>query len=203
MIALLDELEEGIEALRVAYEKYFLGVERTPPVREREKIEKRLRSLEALHVQSTALRFRLGGLRARFITYKHYWTRIEGEMERGVYRRDLQRLTRRRPPPETPAAEGAPSPTPALEAAPTAPRTRPTFDPAAVGLDPDHLEHVFRELVRAKRAAGEGLEGLTYGALVRKLVREAPKVRAKHKCEKVRFEVATVDGKVRLRARPA
>jgi hypothetical protein len=60
---------------------------------------------------------------------------------------------------------------------------------------------LFKQLVQAKRAAGEAIEGLTYGSLVAKLAREAPKLQERHGAA-VKFEVATDGGKVRLRARP-
>ena len=41
---------------------------------------------------------------------------------------------------------------------------------------------------------------ITYGALVQKLAKELPKLQKKHG-DAVRFEVATVNGKVRLKAR--
>ena len=63
------------------------------------------------------------------------------------------------------------------------------------------VRRLFQDLVQAKRAAGEDVEGLTERALARKLARELPKLREQHGGA-VRFEVATVDGKVRLRARP-
>lgn len=184
---LLDELEAGIEELRHAYEKYFTGVDRVAPSKLRSRVERKLRDVERMHVTSTALRFRLHGLRARFVTYAHYWTRVLDQIERGVYRRDLLRAAARtsklrpaEPPPDAP------------------PRTAPSTT-----IDEGHIKEVFAALVQAKRAAGESIEGITYAALVRKISREAPKLRERHGCESVRFEVATVDGKVRLRARPA
>jgi hypothetical protein len=182
--ALLDALEGEIEALRHAYDKYFSGVDRVAPSKLRGSVERRLRDVERLHVTSTALRFRLQGLRARFVTYAHYWTRILDQIERGVYRRDLQRAARRAGEVEPRRAEAAASP------------SQPEVDEA-------HVREVYRQLVLAKHAAGESIEGVTYAALVRKISREAPKLRERHGCEQVRFEVATVDGKVRLRARPA
>ena len=181
--ALLDGLEEDIEALRHAYDKYFSGVDRVAPTKQRSAVERSLRELERLHLTSTALRFRLQGLRARFVTYAHYWTRVLDQMERGIYRRDLLRATRRS------AQQSEPSP------------PQPPTAPPAV--DESHIREVFAQLLSAKRAAGESTEGVTYAALVRKISREAPKLRERHGCEQVRFEVATVDGKVRLRARPA
>ncbi len=212
--ATLDEVEEGIEALRVAYEKYFSGVDRVPPAKQRAKLERMMRSMELRGVTNTVIRFRMNGLRARFITYKHYWTRVENQMERGMSRRDL--LKRRRgaptPPPEL-KSEAQPE-APAVDAAATSDgpppppngtvrrdRPRPA-DPASAGIDPAHLRDVFKQLVKAKRAAGESTQGLTYAALVRKLTKEAPKLKQKHGCEKLQFSVSTRGGKVRLRSGP-
>jgi hypothetical protein len=228
---MLEALEEAIETLRVAYEKYFAGVDKAAPVKQRSRVERQVRLLDGLAVRSTVLRFKIGGLRARFVTYKHYWTRVEREIERGVSRRDLMRTRGamgglKRPPAavEQPAAPTAP---PAAAAAakdaapplgPSVPRVPPPppvgplrharavaspGGPKADGLDPGHLQEVYRSLVQAKKAAGESMDGLTYAALCRKLAREAPRVKEKHKCEQVRFEVQTVDGRVRLRALPS
>lgn len=204
---LLDGFEEAIEHLRVSYEKYFVGVDRVAPVKERDKVLRMQRELEKLHVRSTALRFRLGGLKARLVTYKHYWTRVERELERGVSRRDLMRMRRglgAAAAPDTSAAdEQAPNPNGSSGSshAPAKPPPKQSTDPREAGLDPGHLRDVYKELVRAKKAAGESIDGLTYAALCRKLSREAPKLRQKHKCDDVRFEVATIGGKVRLKAR--
>ncbi len=200
--ASLDELEVSIEALRLAYEKYFGGIERVPPSKLRAQLDKAMRNVEMRGVTNTILRFRLNGLKARFVTYKHYWTRIENELERGTSRRDL--LRRRR-------AQAALAQAPAAEAAgPVGPppppgpgKARPqTVDPAQSGIDPAHLRTVFKQLVLAKRAAGESTQGLTYQALVRKLTAEAPKLKRKHGCDKLQFSVSTRDGKVRLRSEP-
>ena len=56
--------------------------------------------------------------------------------------------------------------------------------------------------MQAKRAAGDSTQGLTYQALVKKLTAEAPKLKQKHRCEKLQFSVSTRGGKVRLRAEP-
>lgn len=186
----LDELEEAIERVRHGYEKYFAGVDRVPPIRQRESLERRVRHLESISTRSTVLRFRAGGLRARFVTYKHYWTRVELEIERGASRKDILRLRRGAPTPETIAREE--------KAAPVKHDNGELPD----GIDPDHLRQVFKELLKAKKAAGETLDGLTFAALCRKLSREAPKLQQKHNCTTLRFEVAKDGGKVRLRSRP-
>ena len=190
--ALLDDLEAEIEALRVAYEKYFLGVERAAPMRQRERLERRLRSLEGTSMRTTVLRFRMGGLRARFITYAHYWTRILDQMERGVSRRDLAVRTAAK----LGGRDGE-------SAAPVVgPAASPVTSPPAPPLvDPAHAREVFDRLVAAKRSVGESTEGMTFPAFLRKLSREAPKLAEQHPGGALRFDVEVREGKVRLRAR--
>lgn len=206
--ASLDELEVSLEALRLAYEKYFGGIDRVPPSKLRAKLDKAMRNVETRGVTSTVIRFRLNGLKARFVTYKHYWTRMENQLERGMSRRDL--LRRRRAQTAVPAAAPAEAAAAEESAGPAGPPPPPgkgnggarPVDPSQSGIDPSHLRTVFKQLVLAKRAAGESTQGLTYQALVRKLTAQAPKLKRKHGCDKLQFSVSTRDGKVRLRSEP-
>lgn len=92
---MLDALEEGIELLRVAYDKYFSGVDRVAPQRQSDRLHRLLRRCEATRPRQTALRFRLNTLRARLNTYKHYWTRVMVQIENGTYRRHRDRVKRK------------------------------------------------------------------------------------------------------------
>lgn len=114
----LAELEDAIEHLRLSYEKYFRGVERIVPAREHERVERTLRLWEGTPPPGTQLRFRLQGLRARFITYNHYWNRILHQIEKGTYSRDLQRMARKQEAKQRsePAASAADDAAPATEA---------------------------------------------------------------------------------------
>lgn len=190
--AMLDELEAEIEGLRVAYEKYFLGVERAAPVRQRERLERKLRGLEGTSMRTTVLRFRMGGLRARFITYAHYWTRILDQMERGVSRRDLVRQAAKEASRNGAGRDAAPSSSLAAVAPP----------PVVAFVDADNARDVFDRLVAAKRSVGESTEGMTFPAFLRKLSREAPKLAEQHGGRALQFDVEVRDGKVRVRARP-
>jgi len=203
--AQLDELEEAIEHLKVAYDRYFYGVDKIPPIRNHEAVERLVRELLRRPVSSTQLRFRFNTLRARLNTYGQYWNRILRQIEAGTYKRVLAESERReflgRQRRRAERAEGD-----AAEAEDAAPAaggrarvpSRPPDLPS--GMDAKEARELFKSFVQAKRAAGEKTEGITYGALVRKLANEVPKLEAKHG-GKVRFEVATEGGRVRLRAR--
>lgn len=209
----LDELEEAIELLRVAYERYFNGVDRVPPTREHDDIKRRVRLMMTSRGGPTALRFRMQTLKARLVTYEQYWTRILLQIEKGTFKRILaessrrEQIERRRvleapqvpePAPASVPDEDAPRPR-AGTAPPRAP-SQPSRAALPDGVDAGEVRELFKKFVAAKKAAGEPTEGLTYGKLVDKLARELPSLRAKHGGD-IRFEVATEGGKVRLRAR--
>lgn len=226
---LLEQLDVGIEQLRVAYEKYFMGVDRIAPQPLHDKIRRMLRDCEAAHPRQTALRFRLNSLRARFVSYRHYWTRVQSQIENGTYRRHLQRLERsqrrdaalaaaNQPVPSAAASGDGPDDLDAMldaaigleetvnETQSAAPppvskrKTTPPPPPATVpGMDPRKVRALYRELVAAKKAAGEETRGLTYRGLCKQLARDAPKLRKQH--GKITFVVARDGGRVRLKAK--
>jgi hypothetical protein len=213
----LDDLEEEIELLKVAFERYFNGVDRVPPTREHETVKLHMRNAERQRSGSTVVRFRMQNLKARFITYEHYWTRILRQIEEGTFtrvvavskRREYEALRRRVEEEGTAAQSGVRTIVDRdagqsgirakldREGEPEPPRARPPLPPS---VDPKQARELFKQFVAAKKAAGESVEGLTYGRLLEKLSKEVPKLQEKHG-DGLRFEVATVDGKVRLRAR--
>ncbi|MFV8753880.1 MXAN_5187 C-terminal domain-containing protein [Nannocystaceae bacterium ST9] len=231
-MATLDELEEAIEMLKVAFERYFNGVDRIPPTRDHDDVKRSVRTLLTIRGGPTAVRFRLQNLKARLVTYEHYWTRILLQIEKGTFKRVVAESERRQMQAErqrieaqvaaeaqaaAAAAEAKPAGESESEDAPARssqsgryriPVARPPSPPSSPssraslpsGVDASEARELFKQFVAAKKAAGEPTAGLTYGKLVDKLSRELPDLRAKHG-EDIRFEVATVNGKVRLRAR--
>jgi hypothetical protein len=157
---------------------------------------------------STALRYRSRQLKARLVTYEHDWNRILGQIERGTFKRVLAVSQRRELEAQRRRAEaaGQDSETESGQRDADAPASRPRPRSQSArhqlpdGLDAKHARQLFKDFVKAKKAAGEPISGLTYGKLVDKLAREVPKLQAKHGGA-IRFEVATVKGRVRLRAR--
>lgn len=226
--ATLDELEEAIELLKVAYERYFNGVDRVPPTRDHDDVKRAVRVMMTQRIGTTALRFRMQGLKARLVTYEQYWTRILLQIEKGTFKRILavssrRELELRRAPREVEAEAVAGDveapPTPKVEPpAPSVPQrsrdddaiprrrevarapSQPTRAALPDGVDAGEVRELFKQFVAAKKALGESTAGLTYAKLLDKVSRELPGLRDKHGGD-IRFEVATEGGKVRLRAR--
>src|SRR5688572_18470651 len=80
---------DEIEALRAAYEQYFLGIERKPPTQKHDKLKKRVNLIMTTTVKQTAVKFKAQSLNAKLITYERLWTRTLNEIEEGRYRRDV------------------------------------------------------------------------------------------------------------------
>jgi len=219
----IDAVEERLELTKVAYERYFNGVDRAPPIKTHEGLKRTMRALAVSRFPSASLRFRMQNLRARLVTYEQYWTRILGQIEKGTFRRVLaeskrrqnlareaeatkRRLAERAVATDTmnQAGSGAGGKEATLTASrvkkPPVKSSSPQSLALPPGMDARTARNLFRDFVKAKRDAGERTAGLTYGGLVRKLSREMPSLRARHG-EDIRFEVATANGKVRLRAR--
>src|SRR5687767_6497036 len=81
-----DEVEVLIVELKVAYEQYFLGVERMPPNELHTALKRRLNKLRNSFVRQTAMKFRVNGVQSKFSSYERLWLRTVKEIEDGTYK---------------------------------------------------------------------------------------------------------------------
>lgn len=87
-------LEAELAELRAAYEQYFLGVERHPPVARHDALKRKMQELKGRFTRQTAAKFRIQTVSARMTTFERLWDRSLKEIEAGTYRRDLNRAKR-------------------------------------------------------------------------------------------------------------
>jgi hypothetical protein len=90
-----DAIEAELAALKVSYEHYFMGIDRTPPTRTYEDLKKRLERLKNSFVRNTAAKFRVQAIHSKFVTYERLWQRTIQEIENGTYKRDVVKAKRR------------------------------------------------------------------------------------------------------------
>jgi hypothetical protein len=90
----LDEIEDALKKLRISYEKYFAGVDRVEPLKERDGVKRSIMRLLGDNSKNTARRFRLQTLNASLVTYEQYWNRITRQIEEGTFKRDRVRADR-------------------------------------------------------------------------------------------------------------
>jgi hypothetical protein len=101
-------LEAKLNELKVAYDKYFAGVDRLEPARLREEVQRMVRRAGTLYISNTGLKFKRDSIVAQFNTHTQYWNRILKQIEDGTYSRDLfkmrlkERSTTTSPPPKPP-----------------------------------------------------------------------------------------------------
>ena len=101
------ELEADLAELRAAYDQYFQGVDRLPPLKRHEAFKKSVARLKGSFVRQTAAKFRIESISQKFLTYERLWDRTIKEIENGTYKRDLARLKRRGGPEKQKSADAA------------------------------------------------------------------------------------------------
>jgi hypothetical protein len=176
----LDEMDQGIVELQVLYEKYFLGIDRRPPDRERKVVSDRMRTLKTTYVKNTALKFRLHTLFAKLISFERMWDRTLREMEDGTYHRDVFKA-------KLHANRG---------------EQKQQQQASSFHIPEDKLRKLYDTYVVARQRTGESVAGLTYDAVASKIRSQVPELLAKHKANNVEFKVVIKGGKAVLKAVP-
>ena len=79
----LNDLDRGITALRIDYERFFGGELRRPPVAGRRTLEETLRRLGNAEVEKAPERFRLQTLQSRYNSFAELWDKRMQAREEG------------------------------------------------------------------------------------------------------------------------
>jgi len=93
-------LTERLELLRIEYERYFMGLTKREPLRDRMELEKSVRETRIPVGAPASLRFRAENLFARLNLLRAFWDRSLRQLEEGTYRR--HRVRPAAPPPLPP-----------------------------------------------------------------------------------------------------
>jgi hypothetical protein len=211
LTAKIAMLERDLRGLIRKWERYFGGDLKVPPVKERESFYRRLRLVVDEPGQLRAAeRFRLDQLQARYGTYSSNWERMLREREEGIRRWTPAQA---RIVEDDTAAPAPPAPTSGQRGTTESAGPRPTDDvPAresvrlpndtpATPVDRPGAEDLFGRWSAAKQSLGQEvrLDRLAFDAQVA-AQREAAEAKLG---SSVHFDVAIVDGKVKLTARRA
>jgi hypothetical protein len=178
----LDAMDEAIVELQVLYEKYFLGIDRRPPDRERKQVSDRMRTLKTTYVKNTALKFRLHTLFAKLISFERMWDRTLREIEDGTYHRDVFKAK--------------------LHASREERQNSAKQQASSFHISDDKLRKLYETYVTARQRTGESVAGLTFDAVASKIRSQVPELLSKHKASNVEFKVVIKGGKAVLKAVP-
>jgi len=92
----INDLQKRVEELRRAWDRYFQGIDRVPPVPVREKLARELNRARVRRDLASTDRFRLQQVQQRFNSYGRLWDRQMREIEAGTFKRHLAKADRKR-----------------------------------------------------------------------------------------------------------
>jgi hypothetical protein len=188
----LDKLEEDIRKVKNKYDQFFRGIAKVPPIQERRNVEIYIYELGKVKMRDNARRFRYNTLLSRYNQYRELWSRKMREREEGPL--DFRRRQ---------AAMNAPAPPPP-PAEPLPGVTSPKPDPyvkVSPGTNGEELRRLYDEIQKEHLKMGR-LPTITIEQLEQMVQKQSEVVRSRYKVNSVAFRVETVDGKVKLKAKP-
>lgn len=183
----LDKLEEDIRRLKNRYDQFFNGIAKVPPSFERHQVEAMIHELSRQKMRDNTRRFRFNTILSRFNQFREMWSRRMREREEGPldYRRRQAALQ-----------EPLPAEQPRVTSQASDPYVRMT--PEGNG---GEIRRLFQEIEEANRQLGKPA-GVTIEQLEKMIRQQSDLVRQKYNVKTVAFRVETVDGKVKLKAKP-
>lgn len=186
----LDKLEEDIRILKNKYDQFFSGIAKMPPHIERHAVERFIHELNKQKIRDNGRRFRLSTLVSRYNQFREMWARRIREREEGPldFRRRQALL-------EGPGP-GVEPPRPSVTSVPADPYVK--MSPGANG---EEIRRLHQEIERANAAMGK-INTVSVEQLAAMVQRQTELVRSKYNVSTVAFRVETVDGKVKLKAKP-
>jgi hypothetical protein len=190
----LDKLEEDIRRLKNKYDQFFTGITKVPPSFERHQVESYIHEISKQKMRDNTRRFRFNTILSRFNQYREMWGRKMREREEGPldFRRRQAAMTAAPPPPPPPPSSSAPR------------VTSPEGDPyvrMAPGSNGEQIRRLYEEIEREHVKMGKHAT-LTIDQLAAMIQKQSEMVREKYHVKTVAFRVETVDGKVKLKAKP-
>lgn len=188
----LDKLEEDIRRLKNRYDQFFNGITKTPPSFERHQIESVIHEISKQKMRDNTRRFRFTTILSRYNQFREMWARKMREREEGP-------LDFRRRQAAMESAPVAPPPPP-----PRLPVTSAGADPyvrMTPGANGEEIRKLYGEIERAHLEMGK-LPNVSLEQLASMIQKQSDVVRAKYNVKTVAFRVETIDGKVKLKAKP-
>lgn len=185
--AKLNEVERAIFRIKVAYEKYFNGIERFEPLKDLEDLKRTIREIMLQPINNTQQQYRFTQLKARLSSLEMYWKRNVGMMERGVHPKQQFRANLRSNQSQEEAALRQ------QEA-----RSQQNLERQ---IEEREYRSVFEQLVDARRQTGQSTD-ISFDSIKENLKRQTRMIKSKYKCDSVQFRVEIEDGKPKMKAVP-
>ena len=191
----LEKLEEDIRRLKNRYDQFFAGIQKMAPQQERRNIDVFIHELSKDKIRDNSRRFRFNQLITRYNQLREMWGRRMREREEGPL--DFRRRQAAMADEPEPAAAPPPPPEPRRV---TSNRPDPyvRVTPASNG---EEVRKLYEQIEREHFKLGK-LPPVTFDQLTQMVQKQSEIVRSKYRVSTVAFRVETIDGKVKLKAKP-
>ena len=187
----LEELERLIFVLKILYEKYFSGIEKIEPLKDREEVKRIVRDLMVTPMTNTAQKHKFRMLKARFSSLDLYIQRNLYQIEKGTHPKMQFRANlseRRQKEMEI-----------KREQRQEKQRIKREFNDQ----QKEELAYraVYDRLMEARRETGQSTD-ISFDTIRDTLKKQSRQIKGKFGVEKVKFRVAIEDGKAKMKAVP-
>lgn len=189
----LDKLEEDIRRLKSKYDQFFMGITKMPPTFERTQLEAYIHELNRQKMRDNGRRFRFNTMLSRYNQYREMWGRRMREREEGPM--DFRRRQAAMSGPERVLAP-PPPPHPRVTSQAADPYVK--MEPGANG---EQIRSLYAQIEQEHRKLGTP-PSVTMEQLASMVQKQSDSLRAKYQVHTVAFRAETVDGKVKLKAKP-
>ena len=191
----LEKLEEDIRRLKNRYDQFFAGIQRTPPQQERRNIDVFIHELSKEKIRDNSRRFRFNQLITRYNQLRVMWGRRMREREEGPLEFKRRQSAMADEPDFAAASRPEPEP-PRVTSSKADPYVRVTK--ASNG---EEVRKLYEQIEREHFKLGK-LPPVTFDQLTQMVQKQSEIVRSKYQVNTVAFRVETIDGKVKLKAKP-
>ena len=184
----LEEFERRMFLLKIQYEKYFSGLEKIEPLKEREELRRVVRDLMREFIPNTRQRHKFTTLKARFNSMEMYWQRNIVQIERGTHPKMKFRLAVQQQQKRDAEANRI-----------KRTQRRERFN------DRQKEELAYRtaydRYMQARESCGQSSQ-MSYDVIKENLKKQVRMIKSQYRCEKVKFRVAVEGGKAKMKAIP-
>ena len=191
----LEKLEEDIRRLKNRYDQFFAGIQKMAPQQERRNIDVFIHELSKEKIRDNSRRFRFNQLITRYNQLREMWGRRMREREEGPLEFKRRQAAMSEEPDFAAARRPDPGPVPVTSKAPD-PYVRVTK--ASNG---EEVRKLYEQIEREHFKLGK-LPPVTFDQLTQMVQKQSEIVRSKYQVNTVAFRVETIDGKVKLKAKP-
>lgn len=199
----LQEIEQQMFLLKINYEKYFSGLERVEPLRERDLIKRRIADIHENPIRHPGLRFKFQQLKARFSSMELYWNRNLVMIERGThpkfkFRADLHDKVRRG---LAEKATGATAPAAAAEAMTAEQEEVLRRRQEQAEREERAYKLVYDKYLEARGKCGQSTD-LSFEAVREALRKQVRQIKSTYNVDSVKFRIVVEEGRAKVKAVP-